>query len=166
MGLPRAKGVASSCSSIIPLSVSSGAFPRVYVYLSSARKPLCRMRIPGMPSVMHLSRQSYICCTLQEYIYIYARLFVVVLASIRAAHLRGVHDLFVERGSVADMYSLASGYVPYACVYNRIYRTHAINVSRTCLYMYCTLPQYVELLIERRFTYACENKTYILYNYL
>ena len=69
-----------------------GGYPRVHVYISSARKPLSRMRIPDMSPVVHLSRQSFMWCTLQGY----AHLFVVVLFFIRTAHYSGVHDLFVE----------------------------------------------------------------------
>ena len=54
------------------------------------------MRIAGMLSIMHLPLQSYMCCTLQEY----ARLFDVALASIRTDYYSGVHNLFVEGGSV------------------------------------------------------------------
>ena len=69
----------------------------MYIYISSARKPLSRMRIPGMSSVMHLCRESHKCCTLQGY----TRLLVVALASIRTAHYSGMHELFVDRGNVS-----------------------------------------------------------------
>ena len=52
-----------------------GGYPRVYIYISSGRNPLPRLRIPGISSVMHLSCQSYMCCNPQGY----ARMHVCLL---------------------------------------------------------------------------------------